>query len=171
LKTLATTSHGKKYNNLRYYQKYQRKLALAQKDRKRKAVKAIHAKIANSRKDTYHKISTEIVKTYKDVFVGDVSCKKLIKTKMAKSVNDAGWAMLRTFLKYKAIRRSGTYTEVSEYLTSQTCSYCLTVGGPKGLEGLGIREWVCGNCNRSHDRDINAAMNILRLGHQTLTLK
>jgi IS605 OrfB family transposase len=136
-----------------------------------KAVKAIHAKIANSRKYTCHKISTEITKTYKDIFVGDMSCEKLIKTNMAKSVNDAGWAMLRTFLKYKAVRRSGTYIEVNEYLTSQTCSYCLTVGGPKGFEGLGIREWVCGNCTRLHDRDVNAAINILRLGHQTWVLK
>jgi IS605 OrfB family transposase len=171
LKTLATTSHGKKYKNGKFYQKHQRKLALAQKDKKRKAVKAIHAKIKNSRLDACHKLTTEIAKNYQDIFVGDVSSKKLTKTKMAKSVNDSGWGMIKTFLKYKAIRHSGNYTEVSEHLTTQTCSYCLTVGGPRGLEGLGIREWVCSTCNRHHDRDTNAAINILRLGHQTLDLK
>jgi IS605 OrfB family transposase len=171
LKTLATTSHGKKYNNLKFYQKYQRKLALAQKDNKKKTVKTIHAKIANSRKDICHKLTTEIVETYKNIFVGDVSSKKLIKTKMAKSVHDAGWAMIKTFLEYKAFKHSGTYSEVKEHLTTQTCSYCLKVGGPKGLKGLGIREWVCCNCNSYLDRDVNAAMNILRLGHQSLALK
>ena len=93
---------------------------------------------------------------------------------MAKSVLDAGWSQLRSFLKYKALVREGTYLEVSEYLTSQTCSSCgakSPKGAPKGVEGLGIREWVCGECGAVLDRDKNAAMNILRLGHQALELK
>jgi putative transposase len=90
---------------------------------------------------------------------------------MAKSVNDAGWAMFKNLLSYKAIARKVVYCEVSEYLTTQTCSDCGVIGGPKGREGLGIRGWVCGECGAVHDRDVNAALNILRMGHHTLALK
>ena len=81
--------------------------------------------------------------------------------------------MYYNFLGYKAIRRQGRVKEVSEYLTSQTCSGCgvISAGSPKGLKGLGIREWVCSECGSVHDRDVNAAMNILRLGRQSLVLK
>ena len=82
-----------------------------------------------------------------------------------------GWALFKTLLSYKAIARKVVYREVSERLSTQTCSGCGAIGGPKGREGLGIREWVCGECNAVHDRDVNAAMNILRLGHQSLALK
>ena len=105
------------------------------------------------------------------IVVGDVGSARLAKTNMAKSVNDAGWAMFRNLLEYKAIARKVVYREVSERLSTQTCSGCGAIGGPKGREGLGIREWVCGQCNAVHDRDVNAAMNILRLGHQSLALK
>lgn len=171
LKDLATLSDGKKYKAMKYFRKYQRSLGLAQKDGKKKRARAIHAKIKNSRLDTNHKISTEIANDNNLIFVGNVSSSKLIKTNMAKSVSDAGWSQLKTFLGYKAIRRQGKVIEVSEYLTSQTCSSCQKVSGPKGLEGLGIREWVCGSCGSVHDRDVNAALNILRLGLQTLALK
>ncbi len=172
LKNLAVTSNGQKFKANRYYRKYQRLLGLAQKDNKKKRLKAIHAKIANSRKDTNHKISHELTRDNNIIVVGNVSSSKLVKTNMAKSVLDAGWSQLKTFLGYKAIRRQGRVIEVSEYLTSQTCSSCGIVppSSPKGLKGLGIREWVC-SCGALHDRDINAAINILRLGHQSLVLK
>ena len=173
LKDLATLSSGKKYKAARYFRKYERLLALSQKDKKKKRTKAIHAKIKNSRLDNNHKISTEITSENNLVFVGNVSSSKLIKTNMAKSVLDAGWSQLKSFLVYKSIRRQGRCIEVSEYLTSQTCSSCgiIPASSPKGLKGLGIREWVCCDCGAVHDRDVNAAMNILRLGHQTLALK
>lgn len=170
LKDLATTSNGQKFKSNRYYRKYERLLGLAQKDGKKKRVKTLHAKIANSRKDTNHKISHELTRDNNIIVVGNVSSSKLVKTNMAKSVLDAGWSQLKNFLEYKAIRRQGKVIEVSEYLTSQTCSSCGARSGPKGLEGLGIREWVC-SCGTLHDRDINAALNILRIGHDSLTLK
>jgi len=172
LKDLATTSDGQKFKANKYYRQYERKLGLAQKDGKKKLVKTLHAKIANCRKDTNHKISYELARDNNLIVVGNVSSSKLVKTNMAKSVSDAGWSQLKTFLGYKAIRRQGRVIEVSEYLTSQTCSSCGIVppSSPKGLKGLGIREWVC-SCGSLHDRDINAAMNILRLGHQSLALK
>jgi len=103
--------------------------------------------------------------------VGNVSSSKLTQTNMAKSVNDAGWALFKNLLSYKAIARKVVYCEVSEHLTTQTCSRCGALGGPKGRKGLGIREWVCDECGAIHDRDVNAALNILRLGHQSLALK
>ena len=174
LKTLASCSDGKKFATARYYRKYERLLKLAQKDCKKKRLQNIHAKIKNSRKDINHKISHELTLSNDTIVIGNISSSKLIKTSMAKSVSDAGWSQLRSFLKYKAVARKGTYIEVSEYLTSQTCSSCETrspAGAPKGVKGLGIREWVCGSCGAVHDRDTNAAMNILRLGLQSLDLK
>lgn len=174
LKTLVTASTGKKYGAARYLRQYERKLKLAQKDNKKRRCKSIHAKIKNSRKDLAHKISHEITRDNNLIVIGDVSSPKLTKTRMAKSVLDAGWSQLKTFLHYKAITRKGVFVEVNEAFTSSTCSRCETrspPGSPRGLKGLSIREWVCGHCFAVHDRDVNAALNILRLGHQALALK
>lgn len=162
LKDLATTSDGQKFKANRYYRKYERLLSLAQKDGKKKRVKSLHAKITNSRKDTNHKISHELTRDNNVIVVGNVSSSKLVKTNMAKSVLDAGWSQLKNFLEYKAIRRQGKVIEVSEYLTTQTCSSCGIVpnSAPKGVKGLGIRTWVC-TCGSVNDRDVNAAKNIL----------
>ena len=171
LKEIAVLSSGKKYKSNRYFRSYANKLAKAQRAKKKKQVKNIHAKITNSRKDQNHKITTEIADSYNKVAVGDLNAKSLMKTKMSKSVSDNSVGNFRNLLKYKVIRRSGAYIEVNEYLTTQTCSHCLAVSGPKGLKGLSVREWVCSNCRSVHDRDVNAAMNILRIGHDTLNLK
>ena len=64
--------------------------------------------------------------------------------------------------------RAATFVDVSEHLSTQICSDCGAVGGPKGSAGLEIREWFCGECGVVHDRDVNAARNILRLGCETL---
>ena len=90
---------------------------------------------------------------------GDVNSKQLAKTRMAKSVLDAGWSTFRAMLKYK----SAGYMEVDEKFTTQTCSHCgaLPPERPKGIAGLGIRHWECSECDASHDRDVNAAKNIL----------
>jgi transposase len=113
-----------------------------------------------------------MVENYGAVFVGDVSSKALVKTKMAKSVLDTGWGMLKTHLKYKASARSVVFEEVNEKYTTQKCSCCheISENSPKGRAGLGIREWVCTGCGTLHDRDVNAAKNILRLGHQSLAV-
>ena len=71
-------------------------------------------------------------------------------------------------LRYKAIARAATFVDTSEYLTTQVCSECGSISGPKGLKDLGIREWTCDGCGAVHDRDLNAARNILRLGRQAL---
>jgi putative transposase len=90
---------------------------------------------------------------------------------MAKSVLDAGWSMLRTYLRYKCDHAGVAYVEVDEAYTTQTCSECGCLSGPKGREGLAVRRWVCGDCGAEHDRDQNAALNIARLGCETPGLK
>lgn len=166
LKDLATLSNGKKVSNGRYYRMMERKLKHAQRNRKKRLQRTIHAKIRNKRLDDLHKASTNIVKENALIVVGKLEAKKLTKTKMAKSIHDAGTSMFRTMLKYKAsAQQHCIYVEVNEAYSTQTCSSCHTVSGPKGLEGLGVREWVC-CCGAKHDRDINAALNILRFGRQ-----
>lgn len=113
----------------------------------------------------------DYVSGMKVVDIGDVSSTKLVKTRFAKSVLDAGWATLRRQLSYKSIRNGGRYVEVSEYLTSQTCSSCgcLPPERPRGIAGLGIRTFDCSECGVSLDRDVNAAKNILsRFSQETL---
>lgn len=164
LKTLATLSDGETVPALRHYRTYERKLAVAQRAGNKHRVKAIHAKIANCRKDQIHKATTKIARENSLIVVGNVNAAALKKTRMGKSVSDAGWSMFRNALRYKASRHGGAYLEVNEAFTSLTCSECESTGGPKGIAGLGMRVWDCPDCGASHDRDVNAARNILRLG-------
>jgi IS605 OrfB family transposase len=170
LKTFVTLSDGGKIVSPRFYRASEVKIATAQRARKTKRARAIHAKAANRRKDFLHKASFAVAQKYGTIIVGDVSPSKLAKTTMAKSVLDAGWADFKKMLSYKSIRNGGRYLEVSEAMTTQTCSMCgqLPPSRPRGIAGLGIREWVCDNCGSIHDRDVNAAMNILRVGLDTL---
>ena len=172
LKTVATCSNGDKLERVRFTDCYAKQLGTAQRAKKACRVKAIHAKIKNSRLDALHKFSTVMVEEYGAIFIGDVSSAKLVKTNMAKSVYDAGWGMLKRQLRYKAIARSVFFEEVNERNTTQMCSCCgvISDSSPKGRAGLGIREWTCAGCGTAHDRDINAAKNILRLGHQALAV-
>ena len=90
---------------------------------------------------------------------------------MAKSINDAATTMFKTMLKYKAsAQQHRIYVEVSENFSTQICSSCgvIPTSSPKGLKDLGVREWVCSDCGAVHDRDVNAAMNILRFGRESL---
>jgi IS605 OrfB family transposase len=170
LKTLATGSDGSTIENLRHYRQLQDKLGLAQRANKRKLARNIHQQIKNARRDQMHKISAEIARSHDVIVVGNVSAAKLAQTRMAKSVLDASWSVLRSMLSYKAMRHGGKYIQVDERLTTQVCSECgcLPAGRPKGIADLGIREWTCGDCGVMHDRDINSARNILRLGLETL---
>lgn len=170
LQTVATSSYGDKLDRAYLVQQYAGRLASAQRANKAKQVKKLHAKIKNVRKDAIHQFSTMMTQKYGAIFVGDVSSLKLVKTKLAKSVLDSGWGILKAQLEYKAKARSVVYWEVSERNTTLTCSHCLEIpdSSPKGRAGLRIREWTCSKCGVLHDRDINAAKNILRLGLQTL---
>jgi putative transposase len=168
VKTTATLSDGKKFEGGQHYRRLETKLATAQRARKKKQVKTIAAKIANSRKDAIHKFTTQLVYNYDTIFVGDVSSMKLTKTRLAKSVLDSGWGMFRSMLEYKAIRLGVDVYETKENFSTVTCSDCFERTGPSGLSALGVREWVCSGCGAVHDRDVNAAKNILRFGHESL---
>lgn len=163
---LATTSAGETIPNLKHMANYAEDLAKASRSRRKNRIRAVYAKIANSRRDHLHKVSTAIMRANRRVIVGNVSPSKLAKTKFAKSVLDAGWSSFRTMLRYKAIKHGVEYEEVNEAWTSRTCSACgsLPASSPKGMGALGIREWRCDDCGTVHDRDVNAARNILALG-------
>src|ERR1700719_3720994 len=133
---------------------------------RRTRVRAIHAKIANRRKDSLHQFSTRLVRRYDAVFVGNVSASALVKTSHAKSVLDAGWSAFRTMLRYKCDFAGATFAEVDEAFSTQTCSACDARSGPKGIAGLGIRVWTCSACGTVHDRNVNAAKNMLAAGRR-----
>ncbi len=164
LKSLAATSDGEIVENLRYTRTWAQRLAKAQRAKNKRRIKAIHAKIANSRRDHLHKVSCRLARENTLIAIGNVSSSKLAKTRMAKSVLDAGWASFKTMLSYKASRHSASFLEVDEKFTTQTCCGCGSIAGPKGYAGLNERQWICGGCGACHDRDVNSAVNILRLG-------
>ncbi|HEY8095874.1 MAG TPA: transposase [Methylobacter sp.] len=170
LKDTATCSNSEKLQRGGFYRDSEQKLAKAQRARQKKRVKNIHAKIKNRRKDALHKFSTRLVKDNALIVVGNVSSSGLAKTKMAKSVLDAGWAILKTQLDYKSKGMRVVFMVVDEKYTTQTCSCCGSISdsSPKGRAGLRIREWTCARCGTLHDRDINAARNILAAGHGRL---
>ena len=129
-----------------------------------------YTKIAHRRTDALHKLSTQLVTEHGAIFVGNVNAAGLAKTSMAKSVLDAGWSTFRTMLQYKSDRAGVWFKEVNEAYSTQTCSECsaMPASRPKGIAGLGIREWTCSECGSVHDRDTNAAKNILAVGRGRL---
>jgi IS605 OrfB family transposase len=168
LKDLATLSTGEKIEAKQFYRDLEPLLAIAQRAGKKKRVKAIHAKIKNRRQDFLHKESTRLVRENGAIFIGDVNASALAKTKMAKSILDASWSAFRTMLAYKAIAQQVRFDVVNERFSTQLCSECGALSGPKGIAEIGIREWVCSECGTHHDRDVNSAKLILRAGHRTL---
>lgn len=166
LKDLAALSDGRKVPALQHYRQYEARLAVAQRAGNKRRARAIHAKIANSRRHHLHEQSTKIVRENSLIVVGNVNAAGLAKTRMAKSVLDAGWSEFRHMLRYKARRHGAVFIEADERYSSQTCSCCGTIpdSSPKGMGALGMRSWRCSDCGASHDRDVNAALNILRFG-------
>ena len=172
LKQFAAMSDGSVIAAPRLYRDTEAALALAQRARKRKRVTAIHAKVANRRHDFSHKLSSAIIENFDYIVVGNVNAAGLAKTSMAKSVFDVGWSSFRTQLAYKAAKHGAWFEEVNESFTTQVCSDCgaLPDSRPKGIADLGVREWTCSDCGVAHNRDLNAAKNILRRGRATLAV-
>jgi transposase, IS605 OrfB family, central region len=170
LGSLVALSTGKTIEAPQFYRKSELALATAQRARKTKRARAIHAKARNRRKDFLHKESARLTQQFGLIVVGDVSPSRIARSRFAKSVLDAGWADLKQMLSYKSIRNGGSMLQVSEHLTSQTCSECgcLPPSRPRGIAGLRKRVFNCDDCGAALDRDVNAAVNILRLGLQTL---
>ncbi len=164
LKDLMVDSAGTKIPAQQYYRDLEPQLAVAQRARNKKRTRALHAKIANRRKDHLHKLSTALVRKHGAIFVGDVNARALARTTMAKSVLDAGWSAFRTMLQYKCDDAGVWFLEVNERFSTQECNHCHAYTGPKGRSGLSVRSWTCKECNTTHDRDTNAALNIKERG-------
>jgi putative transposase len=170
LNRLAVTSDGEIIANPRFRRAKERRLARAQRALSRTAkgsanrtkanrrVAVLHRKVRETRHDHAHKAALRLVRENQTVYAEDLAVSGLARTRLAKSVHDAGWAqLLRLVGQYgRTFHRIGRFVP-----TSQTCSACGTTDGPKPLS---VRTWTCAACGAVHDRDINAARNILAAG-------
>ena len=179
LKDFAVLSNGERTPTRRFVRKAERKLRRAQRVvarrqmrsnrrlRAKRDVARIHAKTANRRKDFLHKITTDLVRNYEGVCIEDLSVKGLAKTKLAKSVLDAGLGEFRRQLEYKTIWNRRHLAVIDRwYPSSKTCSVC---GAVKADLTLADRNWTC-TCGINHDRDLNAALNIRSEGLKAIPL-
>lgn len=173
LNTFAVLSNGKTITSPKFFRRAERKLRKAQQALSRKnkgsnnrakariRVAKAHAKVRDSRRDWAHKHSTQIIRENQAVYVEDLCVTGLARTRLAKSVHDAGWAIFTRMLEEKATRYGRTFVKVDRFFpSSQLCSECGAVDGKKALN---VREWTC-RCGAVHDRDLNAAKNILVAG-------
>jgi IS605 OrfB family transposase len=161
LKDTVATSDGEKLEAGRFYRHIEPKIAQAQRRGHRRQAKRLHRTAARRRHDALHKFSRRMVDQYQTIIVGDVSSAQLAKTRMAKSVLDAGWGLLRKQLQFKSEYAGRSFHIVSERNTTRGCSGCGAFTGPTGLDSLVVRAWSCSACGDMHDRDVNAARNIL----------
>lgn len=174
LSSFAVLSDGTVIDNPRVLRRAERKLRDAQRALSRKAkggrnrakargeVAKAHAKVADTRRDLAHKLSTTIIRDDQAVYVEDLNVRGLARTRLAKSVHDAGWSQFVGMLEYKAQRYGRYFARIGRFEpTSQVCSACGIKDGPKPLS---VRSWTCSHCATTHDRDLNAAINILAAG-------
>ena len=172
----AVLSDGRKVSNPRFLRRAERKLRKAQQALSRTAkgssnrakarikVARVHARVADTRRDWLHKESTRIIRDSQAVYVEDLCVSGLGRTRLAKSVHDAGWSAFTAMLEYKARKHGRTFARTGRFgPTSQTCSACAVKDGPKPLS---VRAWTCAACGTVHDRDVNAARNIAALGRR-----
>lgn len=170
----AVLSDGRKVTSPKFLRRAERKLRKAQQSFSRKQkgsnnqrkarlkVARLHARVADARRDHHHKLSTQIIRENQAVYVEDLAVKGLARTRLAKSVYDAGWAQFVAMLEYKAARYGRIFARVDRWLpSSQTCHACMVIDGKKPLN---VRVWTCGACKTEHDRDVNAARVILAAG-------
>ncbi|MFD4394524.1 RNA-guided endonuclease InsQ/TnpB family protein [Kitasatospora sp. NPDC058478] len=168
----AVLSDGRKIESPKFLRRAEKKLKRAQqalsrkaegsnnRDKQRVKVARAHARVADARREFHHQLSTSLVRENQALAVETLSVKGLARTRLAKSVHDAGWSAFLNMLGYKAGRAGREFIRIGRFEpTSQVCSHCGIKDGPKLLH---VREWTCGDCGTVHDRDVNAARNIAK---------
>jgi putative transposase len=169
----AVLSDGTKVAAPKFLRRAARKLKRLQQDLSRKQrgsqnrskavvkVARAHARVADTRRDWQHKLSTRIIRDNQAVYVEDLCVVGLGRTRLAKSVHDAGWANFTSMLQYKAARYGRTFARVDRFFPStRMCADC---GRINDKMTLNVRAWTC-PCGSAHDRDVNAAKNVLAAG-------
>ncbi|MFE7790589.1 RNA-guided endonuclease InsQ/TnpB family protein [Streptomyces sp. NPDC057460] len=172
LSHFAILSDGTKIESPRFLRRAEKKLKREQRRLARKAqgsnnrmkarlkVARAHARVADARREFHHQLSTRIIRDNQAVAVEDLAVKGLARTRLAKSVHDAGWSAFVAMLEYKAARYGRTFARIGRFEpTSQVCCVCGVKDGPKPLH---VRVWECGDCGAVLDRDINAAVNVAK---------
>jgi putative transposase len=175
IKTFAVCSDGTEYANPKHLRNAMVKLKWMQRQLSKKVkgsnrrnvwkfrIAKQHEKVSNQRKDFLHKATNEIINRFDLVILEDLNIKDMVKNhKLAGAIKDCGWNMFETMLKYKCEWRGKKLEYIGRFEpSSKICSNC---GIKNDTLTLDIREWVCGECNTTHDRDMNAAKNILSFG-------
>ena len=164
LKDTAVTSDADRLRAGEFYRSLEQQIGRAQRRGHKAQAKRLHRTAARRRRNALHRFSRRIVNSYQNIIIGDVSSLSHAKTRMAKSVLDSGWGLLKAQLQYKGQWAGRSVRIVNESHTSRTCSSCWSLTGPKGVNGLRVRLWTCHQCGVTHDRDVNAARVILAVG-------
>ncbi|WP_425528015.1 RNA-guided endonuclease InsQ/TnpB family protein [Yinghuangia seranimata] len=170
----AVLADGTRVSSSRFLRRAEKKLRKRQRELSRKdkgsrnrdkarvRVARAHVRVADARKDFHHQLSTKITRENQAVFVETLAVQALARTRLAKSVYDAGWSQFVAMLEYKAGRYGRAFGRVArDFPSSQLCSDCGQRDGPKPLD---VRSWTCRTCGGVHDRDVNAARNIRNEG-------
>ena len=174
LTSLAVTSDGEVIPNPRFLRTASRRLRRAQRvlsrrqkgsanrAKARRRVAVVHRKVRDARLDHAHKVALRLVRDNQALYAEDLAVSGLMRTRLARSVADAGWSQLLRCVEEKAAQYGRAFARIGRFEpTSQVCSACGVKDGPKPLR---VREWTCAACGTTHDRDVNAAKNILAAG-------
>ncbi len=164
LEDTVASSDGDKLEAGLFYRHIEQKIVQARRRGHNRQAKRLQRTATRCRQDALHKYSRKIVDRYQSILIGDVNSLKPLKTRKSKFALGSGWGMLKTQLQYKGQQAGRSVRIVQESNTVRTCSSCKAFTGPSDLRMLAVRIWVCSKCGDIHDRDVNAARNILSAG-------